>query len=285
MAKYDELTKRLGRLRPYDFVIWLFPNLHNILDVSFEDREFELTERRVDILYKAKTEDIGDFLLHLEFQVELNPKFSTRMHEYSTRICKEHGLPVKTVVVFLDNTSSIEKLEPVDRWELAGEIISEFHYTKIILPQKKWKTILDKKIPALWPLIPLTHIPKGEEQQALNETAQCIENFASKELKGELAAIFYMIGGYRYPKVVKKVIGGKLMQDLMQSKTYREAVEVGKTEGKIEGKIEELLKVLSWTSLELSEKYEVEVKSVRTIKEFERIEERIKKNIEERNKI
>ena len=267
----------LGRLRPHDFAKWLCSEC-KILDVSFEDRVFELTERRVDILYKIRTEDVGEFLLHLEFQVELKARFSTRMHEYATRIYREHELPVKTVAIFLSCSPAIQELVPVDRWELGGELISEFHYTKVILPEKGWKTILAQKIPALLPLIPLAHIPNGEEQQALSETARSIEKLLDDKLKGELAAIFYLIGGYHYPKFVRKVIGDRLMQDLMQSATYREAVEAGKVEGEIKG----FLKALSWISADLAKKYENEVKAVKTEEELEKIEERIKKELEAR---
>ena len=133
MPKYDPIMKRLGRLLPDDFVKWLCPNF-NPQQVTFEDREFELTQRRVDLLYKVKTEDVGEFFLHLEFQGAWEKDFSVRLHEYSTRIRREFDLPVKTVAVFLDSSSTIRETEPVDRCELAGELISEFHYTKIILP-------------------------------------------------------------------------------------------------------------------------------------------------------
>lgn len=226
MSKYDDVVKRLGRLRPKDLVLWLCPGL-KVQDVAFVDREFELTNRRVDILYKVQTADTGDFYCHLEFQVELTPDFSIRMHEYSTRIRRELELPVKTIAIFLDSTQAIQELVPVDRCEFSGELISEFHYTKIILANEEWRNVLTKEFPALWTLLPLTKIAKGDEQEALNKASAAIEKIPEKKLRSELAAIFYLLGGYRYPKVIRQVIGGKLMQDLMESETYREAVEMG----------------------------------------------------------
>ena len=227
MSKYDDLMKRLGRLRPNDFVQWLCPEIKKIESVSFEDREFELTHRRVDLLYKVNTTDVGAFLFHLEFQAQLKPDFSIRMHEYSTRIRRDSKLPVKTVAVFLDSTPAIRKLEPVDRCDFFGEVISEFRYTKIILPDEGWKNILGKGIPVLYSLIPLTQIPKEEEDKALREATQCIESLLDQKLRSELAAALYLLGGYSCSGTMKKIIGERLMQDLMQSETYRETIEIG----------------------------------------------------------
>ena len=234
MAKYDDLIKRLGRLCPKDFIHWLFPGL-NIQKISFEDREFELTYRRVDLLYKIKSKRLGEFYFHLEFQGELTEGFSIRLHEYATRIRKEFGLPVKTVAVFLDSTKAIEELLPIDRCEFDGQVVSEFHYTKIILPNEKWQDILAKGIPALCPLLPVTKIPKGEDREALSQAAKNIEQISDKALRGELAAILYMVGGYDYKEAIRQVIGEKLMLDLMESATYRETFEAGEKKGIKEG--------------------------------------------------
>ena len=226
MSKYDDLMKRLGRLRPNDFIQWLYPELQSVKSVSFEDREFELTHRRVDVLYKVEEERLGEFLIHLEFQAQPNKDFSMRMHEYSTRIRREYKLPVASVAIFLESSKAVRDLEPIDRCEFAGKITSEFNYTKIILPENDWRTIIGKKIVALLPLIPLAKISNEEEQQALNEAKEAIENLSDQNLKGELAAIFYLIGGYRYKESIRRIIGDRLMLDLMQSDTYRETVEM-----------------------------------------------------------
>ena len=231
MSKYDDLMKRLGRLRPNDFVQWLCTESKEIQNVSFEDREFELTYRRVDLLYLVKTADLGEFYLHLEFQADLKPDFSIRMHEYSTRIRKEFKLPVKTVAIFLDSTQAIRDLEPADRCIFAGEVVSEFRYIKLVLPDEEWKAILSQGFPVLYPLIPLTKIPQGEERRALQEAIHCIEELPEQKLQGELAAALFLLGGYSYSGTMKEVIGEKLMLDLMQSVTYRELVEVAEKKG------------------------------------------------------
>lgn len=277
LSKYDNVVKRLGRLCPKDFVLWLCPDM-KVSTVSFEDREFELTNRRVDILYKVQTVDIGEFYFHLEFQVELNQDFSMRMHEYSTRIQRELKLPVKTVAVFLNSTEPIRQLVPVDRCEFAGKLISEFHYSKIILPDEDWRTILEKGFPALWTLLPLTKIAKNEDQEALAKASVEIEKIPGKELRGELAAIFYLIGGYRYPKVVRQVIGEKLMQDLMESATYREAVESGEKKillkvlkGRFGEVPQELQNKFSSIAVEDLDMLAEKVGNLRSLKEFKKI--------------
>ena len=232
-AKYDDLVKRLGRLRPQDFVQWVCPNLKDVQGVSFEDREFELTHRRVDILYQVATKEAGKFFLHVEFQTQLPVGFPLRLLEYSARIRREVKRPVKTVVIFLKNTKAIRELETVDRCEIGGELINEFHYTKVILPNEPWQALLEKNLPVLYALVPLSQIAEGEESQALGKAVQRIEEVEDTQLRGELGGILYLLGGYRYPTTIRTIVGEKLMQDLMQSETYREAVEAGEVKGEM----------------------------------------------------
>lgn len=271
MAKYDDLIKQLARLRPEDFVQWVCPQVRRIEKVSFEDREFELTYRRVDILYRVKAQETGEFLVHLEFQASLRGDFSIRLHEYSTRIRRQFKLPVRTVVVFLKATQDIQRLEPVDRFELAGEVISEFRYTKIILPKEEWKTIIAKGIPALWPLISLSQIPKGEEHQALSKAAECVEALLDANLRGELAAVLYLLGGYRYSETVEKVIKEKLMQELMQSKTYQKVAEMERRTGKLEGEVAALCKILYQRFGKIPAKLQKQLNAIRSVEELDRL--------------
>ena len=63
--------------------------------------------------------------------------------------------------------------------------------------------------------------------------------------------------------------------------TAQKLIEQGKIEGRIEGRIKELLKMLSWTSPVLAEKYEQELCAAKTVEEFEKIEEMAKKDFQE----
>ncbi len=232
MPEYDNVMKRLGRLRPADFVQWIFPQLKST-SVSFEDREFESASHRVDTLYLIRSEK-EEFYLHLEFQQIYEDYLPARMNEYAARIYNEFHLPVKTVMIFLNTSPSIRNLEELCRYEVGGIVLNEFRYSKIILPELHWKDILDLNLSVLLPLIPLAKIEKGEEEKALEATVAKIKKIKESPHRGELAAILYLICGYRYPKALKQLIGEKLMKDLMESVTYREAVEKGEEKGKKE---------------------------------------------------
>ena len=100
MAKYDPLTKRLGPLKPLDFVKYVYPKA-GIESVAFEDREFEFTHKNERILLKVNSKKFGEFYFHLEFQTSITEKaFLERMLVYSTRVMGEFKRPVKTVVIF-----------------------------------------------------------------------------------------------------------------------------------------------------------------------------------------
>ncbi len=273
MSKYDDLLKKLARLSPQDFVEWLCPQFPKIEKVTFEDREFELTYRRVDTLYKVKATQVGEFFIHLEFQASLSSDLAMRLHEYSARIHRELNLPIKTVVIFLDSTPAIKALKPVERLELAGEIISEFHYTKIVLPEESWETVVAKGLPAILPLIPFTKIPPGEERQALSKAADAIENLQNAKIRAELAAALYLLAGYTYSETIQDVIKEKLMLDLMQSKTYRKMAEneqkTGEIKGEINAKREDLFKILKRMFGQTSAELEAQIKAMRSVKKLD----------------
>lgn len=269
MSKYDELVKQLAVLRPKDFIEWVCPHIHNIEKVSFEDREFPLTYRRVDTLYKVKAKEVGKFFVHLEFQASLSSDLSIRLHEYSVRIRRQLKSPVMTVVVFLNSTPAIKAFEPVDRLEFAGTI-SEFHYTKIILSEQRWLEIINKGLPALWSLIPLTRIPKGDERQALSKATEAIEHIPDKELRGELAAVLYLLGGYRYSGTIKEIMKEKVMQDLMQSKTYHKMAEEERMRGKLQGKLEDLLNILSRRD-KVSKKLQKRLQAIQSLEKLDNL--------------
>jgi predicted transposase YdaD len=269
LSKYDDLLKGLARLNPKDFVQWLCPQFPKIEKVTFVDREFELTYRRVDTLYKVKAKQVGAFLLHLEFQATLSDDLSMRLHEYSARIHRALKSPVKTVVVFLDSTRAIKTLEPVDRIEIGGEIVSEFHYTKIILPEEYWGQIVAKGLPAILPLIPFTKIPQGEERQALSKAAESIENLQNTQIRAELAATLYLLSGYSYSKTIEEVIKEKLMQELMLSETYRKVTEAGEVKGESKAKREDLFKILKRLFGQIPPELQEQLEGIRSVKKLD----------------
>jgi predicted transposase YdaD len=265
LSKYDDLLKGLARLTPKDFVQWLCPQFSKIEKATFQDREFELTYRRVDTLYRVKAKQVGNFILHLEFQATLPDDLSMRLFEYSARIHRALKLPVKTVVVFLDSTHAITTLDPVERMEVGGEIVSEFHYTKIILPEEYWGQVVAKGLPAILPLIPFTKIPKGEERQALSKAAEAIENLQDTQIRAELAATLYLLAGYSYSETIEEVIKERLMQELMESETYRKVAKTGESKAKRE----DLFKILKRLFGQIPPELQKQLEGFRSLKKLD----------------
>ncbi|MEK7486768.1 MAG: hypothetical protein AABZ60_20790, partial [Planctomycetota bacterium] len=145
-----------------------------------------------------------------------------------------------------------------------------------ILPELHWKDILDLNLSVLLPLIPLTKIEKGEEGKAVEATIAKIKKIKESPQRGEIAAILYLICGYRYPKALKQLMGEQLMKDLMESVTYREAVESGQRDSifkvlkarfqKIPKDLKEKLNDISNDSLD---QVIEEAATLKTLKEFE----------------
>lgn len=245
MGKYDDVVKHLGRLRGEDFIKWVYPDLPITKNnISFEDREFEKVSisRRVDLLYKVKTEKREEFYFLLEFETGSYKDFHYRFLEYFTLIWSVLDRPVKPVVVFLNSTKTIQNNQCQIECKIEEEVICQFQYTKIILPEEPWRKVLEKKLIALLPLIPFSQIPKEEKEEALKRTIEEIEKIEDKQQRAEIAGAFYILGGYKYEKPMKRLIGEKLMEELMMSGTYKEIFEKGE-EKAIKRNILKILKV------------------------------------------
>lgn len=230
LGKYDDVVKYLGRLRGEDFVHWIYPDLKITKEnISFADREFEKvsTTRRVDLLYHVKMENGEDFHFLLEFETGSYVDFHLRFLEYFAFVWKGVGRPVKPVVVFLNSTKTIQNNLSKFECKIEEEVICHFQYTKIILPEEHWKTVLEKKLMALLPLVPIAKIPEEEKEEALKKTIEEIEKIEDKQQRAEIAGAFYIIGGYKHENTIKRMIGEKLMEELMMSGTYKEIFEKG----------------------------------------------------------
>lgn len=272
MGKYDDVVKHLGRLRGEDFVRWIYPELKIMKEnISFEDREFEKINisRRVDLLYRVKKEDGKEFLFLLEFETGSYTDFQFRFLEYFALIWRLVGLPVKPVVVFLNSTKTIEENPCKIECRIEEEVICEFQYTKIILPEESWKEVLKKELVALLPLVPISKIPSEEREEALKRTIEAIEGIEDRKERAEIAGAFYILGGYKYEESIKRMIGEKLMEELMQSGTYKEIFDKGKETGAEEAEKRSILRILKTKFKKELPEIEEKLKKVTSVKELD----------------
>jgi hypothetical protein len=63
------------------------------------------------------------------------------------------------------------------------------------------------------------------------------------------------------------VIGEKLMQDLMESSTYREAVEMGE----LKSKYQALLKILKWKFPKISKDLEKQLQEIHSLERLDKL--------------
>lgn len=247
LGKYDDVVKHLGRLRGEDFVKWIYPNLEiSKENIFFDNREFERinTSRRVDLLYRVKKENGEEFYFLLEFETGSYTDYHFRFLEYFTFVWRGVNLPIKPVVVFLNSTKTIQENPCKIECKIEEEVICTFQYSKIILPEENWRTVLARKLLALLPLIPISKIPEEEREEALKKTIEEIEKIEDKQQRAEIAGAFYILGGYKYEEPIKRMIGDKLMEELMQSGTYKEIFEKGEEKGEERAEKRSILKFL-----------------------------------------
>jgi hypothetical protein len=270
-------VKHLGRLRGEDFVHWIYPDLKITKEnICFADREFEKvsTTRRVDLLYHVKKENGEGFHFLLEFETGSYVDFHLRFLEYFAFVCKGVGGPVKPVVVFLNSTKTIQNNLSNFECKIEEEVICQFQYTKIILPEEHWKLVLEKKLIALLPLIPIAKIPEEEKEEALKKTIEEIEKIEDKQQRAEIAGAFYIIGGYKHESAIKRMIGEKLMEELMMSGTYKEIFEKGEEKGEEKAEKRSILKILKTKFKKEFPQMEEKLNSIEGLNELDLLVER-----------
>ncbi|MBC6419788.1 MAG: Rpn family recombination-promoting nuclease/putative transposase, partial [Prochloron sp. SP5CPC1] len=95
--KADISTKRLISLAPNEWVQWLMePSQIEVREII--SSEFQWVSREGDVLVKAYSPDLGEFLILNELQLRYNQKVPRRMRAYTALAGEKYELPVYPVL-------------------------------------------------------------------------------------------------------------------------------------------------------------------------------------------
>ena len=176
MAKtWDGLMKRLMQVSPQDLVSWIFPD-----GVYQGELNTELQKDPVhaDLMYTVERKG-RQIAFHVEFQTRHDDNMDRRVWEYNVLICMHTGLPVCSVVIYLEKDNSV--VEPPYTIELApGEIVHHFVFRNIKLWEIPYEVLLQQNLPGLLPLLPLTQ--GGDQREVAERMIRNLQQVGDKEL-------------------------------------------------------------------------------------------------------
>lgn len=114
---------------------------------SLEDEEADalpvcmprLLERIPDLLVKAKDPNGDEYILHIEFQADSQPKMALRMQEYYGIIQRKHELPVVQIVLYIGPG---KPGMPISIGELIPRTLHQFEFRLISIQDYDYQLFL-----------------------------------------------------------------------------------------------------------------------------------------------
>ncbi len=186
--------------------------------------EFQWVSREGDVLVKAYSDDLGEFLILNELQLRYTKKVPRRMRAYAALAEEKYELPVYPVLINILEASS-ETITSSFQSNFAGlRAIQE--YRVINLWEVDVDIVFQRNLSTLLPLVPIL---KGGGKEKVIKRA--LRELRVQKQPGELESILGFFATYVLDTSLVREILRFDMAILEQSPLYREIVSKSKQEG------------------------------------------------------
>lgn len=213
----DNLCKSLIESNPRPFITWLLGEAVGDTQINILKTELFVEPIRADFVSFLQ---VGEQILHLEFQTQADPEMPLRMLDYYTRLYRQYPPPIRQVVLFLRPTPSANA--QMDYFQTENTV----HRYRVI---RLWEVKATDLLPfsTLWPLAILANSPNPDG--LLTEVVKRLETLEDREMRLSLTAYTYLLGGLRFKREMLKLL---LREEIMrESVTYHELVETSEQRG------------------------------------------------------
>jgi predicted transposase/invertase (TIGR01784 family) len=209
-----------------------------VLKESQISKELAPAARQVDLVWRILTPRGAEALLHIELQLEPDEAMGQRMLEYGMRLYERDHLPILSVVIFLQRTSTLPT--PPFIIDLDGEELVRYRYFVIRLWEVPQERILEKPYPVLWPLVGLMAGATPDNVAAIGQQIADIQEIKTP-LKEELVGYLGLLAGIQLgnAEVRAALRRHPMVNELWQHSSVAQALkEEGREEGRAEGRAE-----------------------------------------------
>jgi predicted transposase YdaD len=233
MAKTSDIGgKRLISLAPGAWAQWVTQQ-PNVVAQEILGSEFEWVSRANDVLLKAYSPQVGEFLILNELQLRYKANLPLRMRAYAALAQEKYNLPVYPVLVNI--LPPPENLVICDRFESAiFGLEARQDYRVINLWEIEAELVFEQSLNALLPFVPILKSggESGMIQRALNE-------LRSDERLVELESLLAFFARFVLDSELVSQIMRWDMVVLRESPWYQEILSEGEVKGRQEGRQEE----------------------------------------------
>ena len=154
MAKVSDIGgKRLIGLTPNAWVKWVTQQT-NVVAVDIIGSDFQWVSRENDVLIKAYSPEIGEFLIANELQLRYTAKMPLRMRAYAALAEEKYRLPVYPVLINILQPSQATVIPSSFTSEVMGLKVRQ-DYAVINLWQVEADLIFEMELDALLPFVPV----------------------------------------------------------------------------------------------------------------------------------
>ena len=229
MAKVADIGgKRLISLAPDAWVRWVTGN-PNVVAREMIGSDFQWVSRENDVLLKAFSPTLGEFLIANELQLRYNDRMPARMRAYAALAEEKYGLPVYPVLVNILTPASTVEIRDSFRSNVLGlEVRQDFRV--INLWEVEADLVFESKFNTLLPFVPIL---KGGDRPEVVQRA-LIELQQDQDL-AELESLLGFFASFVLDAEVVQQIMSWDMTILRESPWYQEILQEGKTLGLRQG--------------------------------------------------
>ncbi len=221
--KADISTKRLISLAPDRWIQWLMGR-SGLKVLQIISSEFQWVSRESDVLVKAHSPDLGEFLILNELQLRYNQKVPRRMRAYTAMASEKYQLPVYPVLINLLEASSGTIASSFESNFAGLKAIQE--YQVINLWEVDVDIVFQRNLSTLLPLVPI--LKGGGSEQVIR---RALRQLRVQGQPGELESMLGFFATYVLDLDLVQQILRLDMAILEQSPLYREIVSRSEQRG------------------------------------------------------
>src|SRR5579883_1874254 len=231
MPEMDQGIKRLIEGHPQDLLTFAVPGATYLETLSGELAM--LPQLEPDVLLRVRYQE-QECAVHVEAEARPRKAMAQRCFDYGARIWQTTGLPVLSVVLWLQAGGT----PPASPFELraGNRLVATWHFTGIELYALDAEQLLSSGLLGLLPLVPFTK--QGGDEATIERTALLVKEQAPAAEIEVLETLLAVFGA--------RTIGADAIRTLMRrlfmsteiletSPLYQEWVARGKAEGLAEG--------------------------------------------------
>jgi predicted transposase YdaD len=234
--------KRLISLAPDAWAQWVTQQL-DVVALEIMGSDFQWVSRENDVLIKAYSPQLGEFLILTELQLRYNTKLPLRIRAYAALAQEKYGLPVYPVLInILPPPSTTMVSDRFSESFLGLEARQDFRV--INLWEVEAQTVFDLELTALLPFVPI--LKDGAEQATVQ---QALDQLRQDEELVELESLLGFFASFVLETDVVRQIMRWDMAVLKESPWYQEILlqgeKLGEQRGRQEGERSLILRLLN----------------------------------------